>query len=194
MCTFGLGLLPAAAGAEVKPAIPLGTMKASGYFEDPQMGADQPYPRVPLNGTFANGHVNGSELDGELTVPEQQIESKLFGLLHVDFGLSFTPAPASLPSHMEEWYHLDEVSLPQVGLYIPTDCTTVRPIGFYMGDNVQEANRIVVNPGGTSHPPIPPFRCQGGFLNFAFGQIATRLLSYEGGYPGGPAWELVLES
>jgi hypothetical protein len=145
---------------------------------------------LPAGSTF-NGHATiPGELEANTSVPAFTSTHKLFGLISVTFGFTFTETEAvkgtisNDPSHsgndLVKATAKDKIGVTSIsimGLKIPTSCTTNEAVLFPLEASVPSGELTTKGASFVGETRIPRFTCGGGFLGAAFSPIISGLMS-----------------
>jgi hypothetical protein len=142
-------------------------------------------------GSKFNGHATiPGELEANTSVPAFNVTRKLFGLITVTFGFTFTESEAvkgtisNDPSHSGNLLvkatakdNIGVTSVSLFGLRIPTSCTTKEAVLFPLEASVPSGELTTKGASFSGETTIPRFTCSSGFLGGPFGKIISGLMS-----------------
>jgi hypothetical protein len=137
-----------------------------------------------------NTGTGAGSVRGNLAIPPFSTPLTFFGQLHVTLGMTLSEigplegvvassetasGEETLTAAAKLGVRVTSVGL--LGLTIPTSCATTEPVTLALADTLSREALLSTGWSFAGTFTLPRFRCEGGFLGFAFGRVLSELLS-----------------
>jgi hypothetical protein len=173
---------------EAAPTVNFKNWILTGSLTDKKLGEKI---TLPAGSTFNGTGTLPGPLTGNTAVPPFKASVKIFGLLPITLGVTFTESGpvtgaisvsgsnVTLTGTAKDNIGLTGVTL--LGLNIPTTCKTSSPVTFPLSttepiSSLEKGDPVTFN--GTT--TLPSISCEGGLLGSLFGSVITELMSGPG--------------